>query len=44
MKFLKIVISLIPVIFFTACDEDDYDAEAQLKKTLHSLKLLLKID
>jgi FKBP-type peptidyl-prolyl cis-trans isomerase FkpA len=34
MKFLKIVISLIPVIFFTACDEDDYDAEAQLKKDI----------
>ena len=34
MKFLKIVIFLIPVIFFTACDEDDYDAEAQLKKDI----------
>lgn len=34
MKFLKIVIFFIPVILFTACDEDDYDAEAQLKKDI----------
>ncbi|MDK2978102.1 MAG: FKBP-type peptidyl-prolyl cis-trans isomerase FkpA [Bacteroidales bacterium] len=34
MKFLKIVIFFLPIIFFVACDEDDYDAEAQLKKDI----------
>jgi FKBP-type peptidyl-prolyl cis-trans isomerase FkpA len=34
MKFLKIVIFFLPIIFFVACDEDDYDTEAQLKKDI----------